>query len=118
MSITMSMILYASSFLLADPSFNCYDDKGNLFPCKEEQFCAKYYNSSQVKDFDLNSSPLINWHYESWTKQYVLICENSGYRDNYKTVTQLIASIVPLIANMLSDSFGRIKMFNIFTTCC
>ena len=57
MSITMSMILYASSFILVDPNFNCYDLEKNIVACSETEFCERYYNKITEKQHLIDTTP-------------------------------------------------------------
>ena len=106
MSATCCMILYASSFLLADPDFKCPSNDGSLQSCTETDFCAEFWNPPTY------TPDQINWHYNSWTKQYSLLCDKSSMRGSYRQLIQFISAFFPLLVSSLSDSFGRVKTFN------
>ena len=61
MAIAMSMGMYSSSFLLADPTFKCYEGT-KLVSCKEAVFnklyCPDKYNEDQI-----------DWKFNSWAKE-------------------------------------------------
>jgi MFS family permease len=61
------------------------------------------------------SEAQVDWHYESWTKEFDLICENAAYRPMYRQLIQFMAGLAPIFAAILSDSWGRVKVFKIAT---
>ena len=56
---------------------------------------------------------LVDYHYNSWVKQYNLICENSEYRSLYKQVIQFVSAIAQLITLFMADAYGRKSVFTI-----
>ena len=90
MSILMSTILYSTSFLLADPDFKCYTPDGlTLESCKETDFCLRYWDPPTYKEAQ------IEWNYNSWTKEYQIICDKQGMRAIYRQIIQFMSAIIP-----------------------
>lgn len=142
LSIIMSMILYAASYLLASPEFYCEKTiqqglngvfKDYTYKCVEETFCNKYkeiystsnnvfqnsywqnfplYNPSSAENTDKFG---VNWQYLGWTYDYGLICDKQSTRESYLMMTEMIPAMIGLAASILSDSLGRVYTFKLFT---
>lgn len=122
MSIVMSMTLYASSYLLAGPDFKCFKD-GKFEMCTEERFCelnpnrgVDYWKAWPEQETQGWNS-YVNWKYPGWTYKYGLVCDNEGTREAYLMMTELIPAIIGLLASVISDTYGRVKTFKIFSIC-
>ena len=72
MSMVMSMILYSTSFILADPDFYCGGRNGAT--CSEDQFCAKFPNPTSWTENN------VDWKYGSWVQEYGVICGDGSHR--------------------------------------
>ena len=107
MSIVMSMILYSSSFILADPTFTCK----NGLECTEIIYCAENPGVTHL-NYPEGS---IDWKYNSWSKQYDLICANQSSRGFYKQVIMFMSAILNFIGSSVSDNWGRVFVFKLFS---
>lgn len=58
--------------------------------CIESKFCSKYWPNGYTED-------QIDWHYNSWTKENLLICDNSSLNASYQQLTMLITSFCPML---------------------
>jgi len=73
----------------------------------EKEFCPRYYYTNTYTEEQ------IVWHYNSWTKQHNLICNDASLGSGYKQLTMLVTSFAPLIFCIISDIIGRIKTIRI-----
>jgi MFS family permease len=107
MSISMAMILYSTSFILADPDFFC---SGRSRPsCSENEWCLQFPDPASWNETN------IDWKYNSWVKEYGLVCGDSGSRGAYRQVIMFIAAAVYIIVSSLSDPYGRVFVFRMST---
>ena len=107
MSISMAMILYSTSFILADPDFYCAGP--NNPTCSESDWCLKFPDPSSWNPTN------VDWKYNSWVKSYSLVCSKGSLRGSYRQVIMFIAAAGYITTSALSDSYGRVFVFRCST---
>ena len=101
---------YAVSFAFASPNFTCQStvSPSNYSSCTKAEFCSRYWKDQSFEEKQ------IDWKYNgSFTKKFMLICDDSSIQSEYMIFIQLLVALIPTIPVALSDTFGRQKLFKI-----
>jgi hypothetical protein len=97
MAVVMSMILYASSYLLSEPSFECPLTGSEIIDkskCVMDYFCKNFPTENAglpypegwpTKDHqDPNHLGFfVDWKYHGWTQDYHLVCDRLQEKNTY-----------------------------------
>jgi hypothetical protein len=97
MAVVMSMILYASSYLLSDPSYDCSLTGSNIIPksqCDSDYFCKFFPTDTAGLPWPKgwptidNQDPerpgfFVDWKYHGWTQDYHLVCDRLSEKKTY-----------------------------------
>lgn len=92
---------------LSYPKFYCYNsalEPPILEECSGNLFCKNYPD---------NTNDNIDWHYNSWTKQFNLICDREHIYNEWLGFVVYVSGLLIFIVLTLGDRFGRIP-----TTIC
>lgn len=97
MAVVMSMILYASSYLLSEPTFECPVTGTEIIDkskCVMDYFCTNFpteyaglpfpkgWPTSDNEDPD-HPGFFVDWKYHGWTQDYHLVCDRLGEKKSY-----------------------------------
>ena len=104
------MSSHVISFVFANPNFTCQSTESlsKYSSCTKAEFCSRYWKDKSFEEKQ------IDWKYNgTYTKKYLLICDDSSLQSEYLILIQLLLAFIPTIPVALSDTFGRIKTFKI-----
>ena len=104
------MTMYAISFAFANPNFICHSTESlsKYSSCTQAEFCSRYWKDRSFEEKQ------IDWKYNgSFTKKFMLICDDSSLQSEYLMLIQLLIALIPTIPVALSDTFGRKRTFKI-----